>query len=582
MKQPSSASGDKPKATKTRKKKAVTLSLQDLITQPRQLAHLPMMNKVTGYRVLIAVLQRLQGLWRIAKMPQTTKSGQLYMNFVTDEFEVKRQKEAAYNEGDVVFKLRLSDIADDPHYDEARQALASLLHVHCFIPDPDNPGYYRTESLMQIKGRRENGKFVGTEFEVIIPRLTAENILDINLFGNYTRFVGYTAGRLRSSFSYPLYIYLSEEWRHHGEHFVISMSDLRFRLGFVKDSDDPEREHRYAAWSQFCDKVLNQAQRELKKLSETGGADFTFEYQGLLHGTPLPPYKRPDAVAFTILPTESGRNIKEENDYAPHRELAQKLMTEFFHLHLNQTRALLRRVTPPLMSSFIAQLQAWHDECLSGRHADIQNLPAWAYTAIDTFIREEEKKYFIPAEDVTTTHPAADAASPAASPSEDASAPDGTVAATSPSASSVTSPSARPVSSAAISSQATTTPDPLTPAQARQLSQAALGGAGEKARPQYDFTGARLTLTADEQQQLHAFLADLQCTYATDNPAFVSKVVQQLHILRIDDTHRVITFNLADGSHLTPDRLNHYVPGLYARFYALFNIYFPDRRFLFD
>ncbi|MBR3633288.1 MAG: hypothetical protein IKN51_02000 [Bacteroidaceae bacterium] len=575
MKQPSSASDAKPKATKSRKKKAVTLSLQDLITQPRQLAHLPMMNKVTGYRVLIAVLQRLQGLWRIAKMPQTSKSGQLYMNFVTDEFEVKRQKEAAYNEGDVVFKLRLSDIADDPHYDEARQALASLLHVHCFIPDPDNPGYYRTESHMQINGRRENGKFVGTEFEVIIPRLTAENILDINLFGNYTRFVGYTAGRLRSSFSYPLYIYLSEEWRHHGEHFVIPMSDLRFRLGFVKDSDDPEREHRYAAWSQFCDKVLNQAQRELKKLSETGGADFTFEYQGLLHGTPLPPYKRPDAVAFTILPTESGRTIKEENDYAPHRELAQKLMTEFFHLHLNQTRALLRRVTPPLMSSFIAQLQTWHDECLSGRHADVQNLPAWAYTSIDTFIREEEKKYFTAAEDVTAT-----ATSPATS-----SASAGTATVTGY-ASPLSSPSAAvcqpvspadpagPVSSAAISSQAT--PNPLTPAQARQLAQAALGGAGEQPRQQYDFTGARLTLTADEQQQLHAFLTDLQCTYATDSPAFIREVVQQLHILRVNDTRRVITFHLADGSHLTPDRLNYYVPGLYARFYALFNIYFPD------
>lgn len=567
MKQSSSASGAKPKATKSRKKKAVTLSLQDLITQPRQLAHLPMMNKVTGYRVLIAVLQRLQGLWRIAKMPQTSKSGQLYMNFVTDEFEVKRQKEAAYNEGDVVFKLRLSDIADDPHYDEARQALASLLHVHCFIPDPDNPGYYRTESLMQIKGRRENGKFVGTEFEVIIPRLTAENILDINLFGNYTRFVGYTAGRLRSSFSYPLYIYLSEEWRHHGEHFVIPMSDLRFRLGFVKDSDDPEREHRYAAWSQFCDKVLNQAQRELKKLSETGGADFTFEYQGLLHGTPLPPYKRPDAVAFTILPTESGRTIKEENDYAPHRELAQKLMTEFFHLHLNQTRALLRRVTPPLMPSFIAQLQTWHDECLSGHHADVKNLPAWAYTSIDTFIREEEKKYFTAAEEVAaTTAPAAPDGATTAAVCQPVPPAD-RAASLSPSA-------AGPVSSAAISSQAT--PDPLTTAQARQLAQAALGGGGEQPSPQYDFTGARLTITADEQQQLHAFRTDLHCTYATTAPAFVTEVVEKLLILRVNDTRRVITFHLADGTHLTTDRLNYYAPGLYARFYALFNIYFPD------
>ncbi len=393
------------KAKKSKKKKAVTLSLQDLITQPRQLAHLPMMNKVTGYRVLIAVLQRLQGLWRIAKMPQTDKNGQLYLNFITDEFEVKRKKEGVYNDGDVVFKLHLSDIADDPHYEEARTALQSLTHVQCFIPDKENPGYYRTENLMQIYGKRENGKFVGTEFEVIVPRLTAENTLDINLFSNYTRFVGYTAGRLRSSFSYPLYVYLSEEWRHHGEQFIIPMRNLRTRLGFVKDSDDPDRENRYASWSQFCDKVLNQAQKELDKLAEGGGADFTFTYRGLLHGTPLPPYKRPDAVAFTILPTEAGRSIKEENDYAPNREVAQKLMVGFFGLHINQARALLRRVTPVIMPGFIIQLQTWHDEFMAGRHADVKKIAAWAYKSIDEYIRAEEDKCFAVAEEIEDDKP---------------------------------------------------------------------------------------------------------------------------------------------------------------------------------
>lgn len=514
------------KEKKSRKKKSVTLSLQDLITQPRQLAHLPMMNKVTGYRVLIAVLQRLQGLWRIAKMPENARNGQLYMNFITDEFEVKRQKEAAYNEGDVVFKLRLSDIADDPHYDEARQALASLLHVHCFIPDPDNPGYYRTESLMQIKGRRENGKFVGTEFEVIIPRLTAENILDINLFGNYTRFVGYTAGRLRSSFSYPLYIYLSEEWRHHGEHFVIAIRDLRTRLGFVRDADDPERENRYAAWSQFCDKVLNQAQKELDKLAEGGGADFTFTYQGLLHGTPLPPYKRPDAVAFTILPTEAGRTIKEENDYAPNRAIAQKLMVEFFHLHVNQARALLRRVTPVIMPALLAQLQTWHDEFLAHQHPDVKNLAAWAHTSIDNFIREKEKKYFVQAEDVTA---------------EDVTA------------------------------------EP-TPEQAQQFAQAAIND--PQPEPRYNAFDERLTVAAEEQKRLRAFTADLRRT--EQNARLTADILDKLFIIRIHDGRRVVTFATTDGAHLSPERLNYYAPGFYARFIAFFNKHFEGWRLAFD
>lgn len=383
-----------------KKKKTVTLGLQDLITQPRKLAHLPMMNKVTGYRVLIAVLQRLQGLWRIAKMPQNSKKGQLYMNFITDEFEVIRKNSKTLSEGDVVFTLRMSDIADDTHYEEARTALSSLSHVQCFIPNPEKPGYYVTENLLQIEGRIENGRFVGTDFKVIIPRKIAENILDINLFGNYTRFVGYTAWRLRSSFSYPLYIYLSEEWRHRGEQFTIPMRDLRTRLGFVKDDLDPDRENRYLSWSQFCDKVLNQTQRELDKLATDGGADFSFTYQGLLHGKALPPYKRPDAVAFTIAPTEAGRTIKKENDYAPNREICKKLMVDFFKLHINQARAILRRVTPVIMPGFLLQLQKWHDEFIAYKHTDVENLPGWSYRAIDEYIREEEKKCFASVEEI--------------------------------------------------------------------------------------------------------------------------------------------------------------------------------------
>ncbi len=406
MRKPDAPETAPKKAASKKKKKAVTLQLQDLITQPTQLAQLPMMNKVTGYRVLIAVLQRLQGLWQIAKStPKSDRSGQLYLNFPTKDFEVKREKDSTYNEGDVVFKLRLSDIADDPHYEEARVALQSLTHVQCFIEDKEQPGLWRTENLMQIKGRRENGRFVGTEFEVIVPRLTAENTLDINLFGNYTRFVGYTAGKLRSSFSYPLYIYLSEEWWKRGDRFTIPMDKLRQRLGFVKDVDEPEREKRYAAWSQFCDKVLNQAQKELNQLSETGGADFTFTYEGLLHGTPLPAYKRPDAVAFTILPTEAGRNIKEENDYASGRAKAQSLMTDFFKLRIDVTRAFLRRVTPPMMSGFVTQLATWREEILAGKRPEIRVLTEWAKACIENYIAGEERTTFTPIEEMPQSKP---------------------------------------------------------------------------------------------------------------------------------------------------------------------------------
>lgn len=392
------------KKRRSRKKREVNLTLQDLLTQPSQLAHLPMMNRTTGHKVLIAVIQRLQGLWQLAKMqkntPEHDETGQLYMNFLTDDFEVVKENTSVLNQGDVIFKLRLSDISDSSHYTATRTALYSLTQVKCFVPSKEEPGKFMTKSLMEIKGQRENGKFVGTDFDVIIPREVAQNILDINLFGNYTRFVGYTASKLKSAFSYPLYIYLSEEWRKNGENVRIPLKNLRQRLGFVRDADEPERETRYLAWSKFCEKVLEQTKKELDNLSEVGGADFTFEYKGLLHGVPVPARKNPDIVVFTIIPTEAGRNIKTENDHVPYISLAQDLMEKYFELPKKQTRSFMKRIKPPFMGKFIEHLNQRHEEFRTFQHPEVKKIAAWMYKDIDDFIKGEEKKFYTPAEEI--------------------------------------------------------------------------------------------------------------------------------------------------------------------------------------
>lgn len=383
-----------------KKKKGVTVGLNELITQPRKMASLPALNSRVGQRTLLAVLQRLQGLFALAK--EREKDPQLYLNFDTDDFEVKRKSTAGYNEGDVLFNLSLSDIAEPNHYPEVREALRELLNVHVLVPIPEEPGHFRTESLMQIKGEfNADGKFVGTDFGVIVPRLAAESILDINLLGGYSRFLLFTASQFRSEYAYTLYVRLSEEWRRRGDVFEIDYDDLRRNMGFVLERVESKNEKgkstfvtidhtkKHASWSLFCRYILDQTQQELLMMSQRKPpvTDFTFEYEGRLDGQPLPKYKRPDAVRFTIIPTSVGKRLSSETVFASQSIQARRMMTDVFHLKEGQARSLMRRVTPDNVGTLIVQMEQWQQRLSTGE-LRWRNVAATAWTSIDNFLHQ--------------------------------------------------------------------------------------------------------------------------------------------------------------------------------------------------
>lgn len=396
-----------------KKKKGVTIGLSDLITQPRKMSRLPMLDSRIGVRTLLAVLQRMQGLFNAAKSNE--RDPQLYMKFVTDQFEVKRTSSGGYNEGDVVFHLSLSDIAEPNHYPEARVALESFTHVNVMTPIPDQPNRYRTESLMHITGegeRQADGtvRFVGTEFEVVIPRITAENILDINLLGGYTRFLLFTASQFRSDYAYSLYIRLSDEWRRRGDVFDIGYEDLRQNMGFVVEQQEvKDKEGRaktvtidhtkkHASWSLFCKYVLNQSKEELDKMAAQlpPKTDFTFEYEGRLNGAPLPKYKRPDAIRFTIIPTSIGKQLADDSSFASQSIIARKMMTTIFNLTEGQARTMMKRVTPDNVDALIKKMNEMQDSVRSGKTVIRESLAAWALICIREFLSHG----FTPAEEV--------------------------------------------------------------------------------------------------------------------------------------------------------------------------------------
>jgi len=419
-----------------KKKKGVTVQVNELITQPRKMASLPALNSRIGQRTMLAVLQRLQGLFNLAKEKENmrVKDRQLYFNFESEDFEVKRKSTAGYNEGDVLFNLSLSDIAEPNHYPEVREALGSLLNVHVLVPIPEEPGHFRTESLMQIKGEFDkDGKFVGTDFGVIVPRLAAESILDINLLGGYSRFLLFTASQFRSEYAYTLYVRLSEEWRRRRTNvFDIGYEDLRQNMGFVVEMQEVigkdgkkkvqpvDHTKKHSSWSLFCRYILDQAQQELQAMSQRTPpvTDFTFEYEGRLGSGTLPKYKRPDAVRFTIIPTSVGKQLESDKVFASQSIEARRMMADTFGLSDKQIRRFMHRVTPDNIDGLLLMMQQLSDDLASGRKK-ARSRVAVAYDEIDRFLNPQV------AEEVATAEEVSAASVPSAAVSQQpSSAPD--------------------------------------------------------------------------------------------------------------------------------------------------------------
>lgn len=412
-----------------KKKKGVTVQVNELITQPRKMASLPALNSRIGQRTMLAVLQRLQGLFNLAKEKENmrVKDRQLYFNFESEDFEVKRKSTAGYNEGDVVFNLSLSDIAEPNHYPEVREALKELLNVHVLVPIPEEPGKYRTESLMQAKLELDkDGRVVGTDFGVIIPRLAAETILDINLLGGYSRFLLFTASQFRSEYAHTLYVRLSEEWRRrHTNVFDIGYEDLRQNMGFViekqtvKGKDGKNKEvtidhtKKHSSWSLFCRYILDQAQQELQAMSQRTppATDFTFEYEGRLGSGTLPKYKRPDAVRFTIIPTSVGKQLESDNMFSSRSIEARRMMAAFGLSDKQIRRFMHHRVTPANIDGLLLMMQQLSDDLASGRKK-ARSRVAVAYDEIDRFLNPQVAEEVTPAEEIPTAVPSAAEAIP--------------------------------------------------------------------------------------------------------------------------------------------------------------------------
>ena len=144
---------------------------------------------------------------------------------------------------------------------------------------------------------------------------------------------------------------------------------------------------KHASWSLFCRYILDQTQQELIAMSQRTPpvTDFTFEYEGRLNGEPLPKYKRPDAVRFTIIPTSVGKQLSADTSFASQSIRARRMMTKLFQLTEGQARTLMRRVTPSNVEGLLTMMEDWKFRLDSGQ-LKWYNIPATAWKSIDTYL----------------------------------------------------------------------------------------------------------------------------------------------------------------------------------------------------
>jgi hypothetical protein len=115
--------------------------------------------------------------------------------------------------------------------------------------------------------------------------------------------------------------------------------------------------------------------------------DFIFEYEGRLNGNPLPKYKRPDAVRFTIIPTSVGKQLSADTSFASQSIRARRMMTKLFQLTEGQARSFMRRVTPDNVDGLLQMMEDWKFRLDAGQ-LKWTNIPAAAWTSIDDYLKK--------------------------------------------------------------------------------------------------------------------------------------------------------------------------------------------------
>lgn len=360
---------------KENKKPPVVINKDNLLVQPLTLTLLGINPSVTGNRVTIAIVKRLQEAFR--DMIGQHHKGKEWVQLSIFDTEGVRDY---LGDNQLVFTVRLNELVDDPkHYQDAFNAACQLADVVIWVPIQQADG---TTDLVRdnlfklilkvdsIHSKDKNGnnvyrypKNARPEIGFAINKKVAEYIFGFQK--RYGEFLDYPALSTNLKYYPPIYSYLSGCYATRGADWEEDYYEFRRILGFEdKKVDGVPVYDKLPLFADFQKRVLRAVMEAINQDADNNLIDLRFTYERIdLNGRQT----NPDRLRFHVEPSELGKAIR--NDKMQVREvmeLEKRLKTEF-HQSDKQVRTIMKRLPLERRDAFITRLNELSERVKSGK-----------------------------------------------------------------------------------------------------------------------------------------------------------------------------------------------------------------------
>lgn len=251
-------------------------------------------------------------------------------------------------------RLMLSDLVDKYHYGRLVEALKDIRDLSIRTKSVEQMTDADGQPLLDKKGqpvRKQVLKLTPVFSQIVIPELDTSFSFVDKQTGNWVESVNYKAGYVdfkinpyvagvifdmnhgfvehlariakysKTDAASKIYIFIKTKiFIFHSNKFRVSVLDIKRATGhYIVSYDDVTDQEmvteKYPRWNDYCNYVLNSAQRDLDRLALINDTEFTFRYRPIYKGT-----KRrgtPDEVEFTIYPSELGKERTKSKGKTP-------------------------------------------------------------------------------------------------------------------------------------------------------------------------------------------------------------------------------------------------------------------------
>ena len=353
-----------PRKKSETKKPPVVINKDNLLVQPLTLTLLGINPSVTGNRVTIAIVKRLQEAFR--DMIGQHHRGKEWVQLSIFDTEGVRDY---LGDNQLVFTVRLNELVDDPkHYQDAFNAACQLADVVIWVPIQQADG---TTDLVRdnlfrlilkvdsIQSKDKNGnniyrypKNARPEIGFAINKKVAEYIFGFQK--RYGEFLDYPALTTNLKYYPPIYSYLSGCYATRGAEWEEDYFEFRRILGFEdKKADGHPVYDKLPLFADFQKRVLRAVMEAINQDADNNLIDLRFSYERIdLNGRKT----NPDRLRFRVEPSALGKAIR--SDKAQVREvieLEKRLKNEFRQTD-KQVRAIMKRLPLDRRDQFTARL----------------------------------------------------------------------------------------------------------------------------------------------------------------------------------------------------------------------------------